>query len=119
MRAIEYEVERQIDLVESGGHVVQETRTWDDAQGMTLSMRSKEEAHDYRYFPEPDLVPVELDDAWIERVKNELPELPAQRQQRLMTENGLPAYDAGLIVATKLWPTTLMLPAKMPVMTKL
>lgn len=68
---------------------------------MTLSMRSKEEAHDYRYFPEPDLVPVELDDAWIERVKNELPELPAQRQQRLMTENGLPAYDAGLIVATK------------------
>ena len=101
VRAIEYEVERQIDLVESGGHVVQETRTWDDAQGMTLSMRSKEEAHDYRYFPEPDLVPVELDDAWIERVKNELPELPAQRQQRLMTENGLPAYDAGLIVATK------------------
>ena len=94
VRAIEYEVERQIDLVESGGHVVQETRTWDDAQGMTLSMRSKEEAHDYRYFPEPDLVPVELDDAWIERVKNELPELPAQRQQRLMAENGLPAYDA-------------------------
>lgn len=101
VRAIEYEVERQIDLVESGGHVVQETRTWDDAQGMTLSMRSKEEAHDYRYFPEPDLVPVELDDAWIERVKNELPELPAQRQQRLMSEHGLPAYDAGLIVATK------------------
>ena len=64
-------------------------------------MRSKEDAQDYRYFPEPDLVPVELDDAWIERVKNELPELPAQRQQRLMTENGLPAYDAGLIVATK------------------
>ena len=95
------EVERQIDLVESGGTVVQETRTWDDAQGLTLSMRSKEEAHDYRYFPEPDLVPVELDDAWIERVKNELPELPAQRQQRLMTDNGLTAYDAGLIVATK------------------
>ena len=101
VRAIEYEVEWQIDLVESGRHVVQEPCTWDDAQGMTLSMRSKEEAHDYRYFPEPDLVPVELDDAWIERVKNELPELPAQRQQRLMTENGLPAYDAGLIAACK------------------
>ena len=100
-RAIDYEVERQIELIEDGGHVVQETRTWDDAQGMTFSMRSKEEAHDYRYFPEPDLVPVEIDDTWIERVKSELPELPAARQVRLMSEKGLQAYDAENIVATK------------------
>ena len=84
VRAIEYEVERQKAILEDGGHVVQETRTWDEANGVTLSMRSKEEAHDYRYFPEPDLVPVEIDDAWIERVRGELPELPAQRLQRLV-----------------------------------
>lgn len=100
-RAIEYEVERQIELIEDGGTVVQETRTWDDAKGMTLSMRSKEEAHDYRYFPEPDLVPVEISDEWIERVRTELPELPAARQARLMAEKGLPEYDAENIVATK------------------
>lgn len=100
-RAIEYEVQRQIELIEDGGTVVQETRTWDDAKGMTLSMRSKEEAHDYRYFPEPDLVPVEIDDAWIARVKNELPELPAARKARLMREKGLVDYDAENIVATK------------------
>ena len=100
-RAIDYEVERQIELLGDGGHVVQETRTWDDAQGITLSMRSKEEAHDYRYFPEPDLVPVEISTAWIERVKSELPELPAARKTRLMTEKGLQEYDAENIVATK------------------
>ncbi|HIU63909.1 MAG TPA: Asp-tRNA(Asn)/Glu-tRNA(Gln) amidotransferase subunit GatB [Candidatus Avacidaminococcus intestinavium] len=99
-RAIEYEVERQIELIEDGGTVVQETRTWDDAKGITLSMRSKEEAHDYRYFPEPDLVPVEIDDAWIERVRTELPELPAARKSRLMQEKGLSDYDAENIVAT-------------------
>lgn len=100
-RAIEYEVQRQIELIEDGGTVVQETRTWDDAKGMTLSMRSKEEAHDYRYFPEPDLVPVEIDDAWIARAKNELPELPAARKARLMKEKGLVDYDAENIVAVK------------------
>ncbi len=100
-RAIEYEIQRQIQLVEDGGTVVQETRTWDDGKGITLSMRSKEEAHDYRYFPEPDLVPVEIDDAWIVRVKNELPELPAARKARLMREKGLVDYDAENIVATK------------------
>lgn len=100
-RAIEYEIQRQIQLVEDGGTVVQETRTWDDGKGITLSMRSKEEAHDYRYFPEPDLVPVEIDDAWISRVKNELPELPAARKARLMREKGLVDYDAENIVATK------------------
>ena len=100
-RAIEYEIQRQIQLVEDGGTVVQETRTWDDGKGMTLSMRSKEEAHDYRYFPEPDLVPVVIDDAWIARVKSELPELPAARQARLMQEIGLVDYDAENIVSTK------------------
>ena len=101
VRAIDYEVERQKAIVEKGGKIVQETRTWDDAKGETLSMRSKEEAHDYRYFAEPDLVPIDLDDAWIERVRAELPELPAQRQARLMEEFGLPKYDASIIVATK------------------
>lgn len=101
VRAIEYEVERQKEVIEDGGHVVQETRTWDDAKGVTLSMRSKEEAHDYRYFPEPDLVPVEIDDVWINRVKSELPELPVQRQARLMEQFGLSDYDARLIVSTK------------------
>lgn len=101
VRAIEYEVARQKEILEDGGHVVQETRTWDDANGVTLSMRSKEEAHDYRYFPEPDLVPVQLDDAWIERVQSELPELPAARQARLMSEHGLPEYDASQIVSVK------------------
>ncbi len=101
VRAIDYEVERQKELIEDGGHVVQETRTWDDANGVTLSMRSKEEAQDYRYFPDPDLVPGVLDDAWIERVRGELPELPAQRQARLMADFGLPQYDASIIVATK------------------
>ena len=100
-RAINYEVERQIELIEDGGHVVQETRTWDEANGVTLSMRSKEEAHDYRYFPEPDLVPIELDDAWIERVRETLPELPAERQVRLMEQFGLSNYDASKIVSTK------------------
>lgn len=101
VRAIEYEVERQKEVIEDGGHVVQETRTWDDAKGVTLSMRSKEEAHDYRYFPEPDLVPVEIDDAWINRMQKELPELPVQRQARLMEQFGLSDYDARLIVSTK------------------
>ena len=100
-RAIEYEIQRQIQMVEDGGTVVQETRTWDDGKGVTLSMRSKEEAHDYRYFPEPDLVPVEIDDAWIARVKSELPELPAARKARLMQEKGLVDYDAENIVSTK------------------
>ena len=100
-RAINYEVERQKEVLEDGGHVVQETRTWDEANGITLSMRSKEEAHDYRYFPEPDLVPIELDDEWIEGVRATLPELPAQRKERLAKEFGLSDYDASQIVSTK------------------
>ena len=99
-RAIEYEVERQIELIEDGGHVVQETRTWDDANGVTLSMRSKEEAHDYRYFPEPDLVPVNLDQAWIDEIKETLPELPNARKERLLAEE-VPEDNADIIVASK------------------
>lgn len=99
-RAIEYEVERQKEIIEDGGHVVQETRTWDDANGVTLSMRSKEEAHDYRYFPDPDLVPINLDDAWIEEIRQGLPELPAARKARLLAA-GVPEDSADLIVASK------------------
>ncbi|HBX75977.1 MAG: Asp-tRNA(Asn)/Glu-tRNA(Gln) amidotransferase subunit GatB [Acidaminococcaceae bacterium] len=99
-RAIEYEVERQIEIVEDGGHVVQETRTWDDANGVTLSMRSKEEAHDYRYFPEPDLVPINLDQAWIDEIKATLPELPSARKERLLAEE-VPEDNADIIVASK------------------
>ena len=99
-RAIEYEVERQIEIVEDGGHVVQETRTWDDANGVTLSMRSKEEAHDYRYFPEPDLVPINLDQAWIDEIKATLPELPSGRKERLLAED-VPEDNADIIVASK------------------
>ncbi len=100
-RAIRYEVERQREILEDGGRIVQETRTWDEANGVTLSMRSKEEAHDYRYFPDPDLVPVNLDDAWIERVRETLPELPAQRKERLVSQFGLTEYDAAQIVSVK------------------
>ena len=96
--AIEYEFDRQIELVEGGGTVVQETRLWDTKQGVTRSMRSKEEAHDYRYFPDPDLLPLELDEAMIERVRTTLPELPDAKKMRFMTEYGLPAYDAGVLV---------------------
>ena len=100
-RAIEYEVERQKEILEDGGHVVQETRTWDDAQGMTFSMRSKEEAHDYRYVPEPDLAPIIIEKEWVEKAKSELPELPDARKARLMNEKGLDDYSAELIVADK------------------
>ncbi|OPY88622.1 MAG: Aspartyl/glutamyl-tRNA(Asn/Gln) amidotransferase subunit B [Smithella sp. PtaU1.Bin162] len=100
-RALEYEVKRQQYLVENGGTVVQETRLWDDAQGVTNSMRSKEEAHDYRYFPDPDLVPVIVDDAWIEKIRKELPELPLARRQRFVSDYQIPAYDASVLTADK------------------
>jgi aspartyl-tRNA(Asn)/glutamyl-tRNA(Gln) amidotransferase subunit B len=100
-RALEYEVKRQQYLVENGGTVVQETRLWDDAQGVTNSMRSKEEAHDYRYFPDPDLVPVVVDDAWIEKIRKELPELPLARRQRFVSDYQIPAYDASVLTADK------------------
>lgn len=96
-RAIEYEIERQIDLVEEGERVVQETRLWDDNIGETRSMRGKEDAHDYRYFPEPDLMPLEISQEWIDRVKSSMPELPNQKRARYMGL-GLSEYDAGVIV---------------------
>jgi len=100
-QAIEYEIQRQIDLIEDGGTVVQETRLFDPNSGTTRSMRSKEEAHDYRYFPDPDLVPLVIDDAWIQRTRDGLPELPEQRKQRFMTEWSLSAYDAEVLTANR------------------
>jgi aspartyl-tRNA(Asn)/glutamyl-tRNA(Gln) amidotransferase subunit B len=100
-KAINYEIGRQIDLVESGGKVVQETRLYDPDKGETRSMRSKEEANDYRYFPDPDLLPVELDDAFIEGVRKSLPELPDQKAARFSSQYGLSAYDAGVLTASK------------------
>ncbi|MBS1961862.1 MAG: Asp-tRNA(Asn)/Glu-tRNA(Gln) amidotransferase subunit GatB [Bdellovibrionales bacterium] len=99
-KAIEYEVQRQIALIQSGGKVVQETRLWDSAKGQTFSMRSKEEAHDYRYFPEPDLIPVHVDEKWIAKVKDELPELPSQKKARYVSELGLSSYDAGVLTSS-------------------
>lgn len=96
-RAIEYEFERQIELVEQGEEVVQETRLWDDAKGITSSMRGKEDAHDYRYFPEPDLMPLEISREWVERVRATMPELPNQKLQRYV-ELGLSEYDAQVLV---------------------
>ncbi|MDD3437248.1 MAG: Asp-tRNA(Asn)/Glu-tRNA(Gln) amidotransferase subunit GatB [Candidatus Gastranaerophilales bacterium] len=96
-RAIEYEIERQIDLVEEGERVVQETRLWDDNLGETRSMRGKEDAHDYRYFPEPDLMPLEISQEWVERIKETMPELPKAKRERYMSL-GLSEYDATVIV---------------------
>ena len=100
-QAINYEVQRQIMLLESGGTVVQETRLYDANKHETRSMRSKEEANDYRYFPDPDLLPVELDEAFIESVRKTLPELPDARKARFVSEYGLPAYDAGVLTASR------------------
>jgi aspartyl-tRNA(Asn)/glutamyl-tRNA(Gln) amidotransferase subunit B len=95
-RALQYEIERQIDIVSKGKEVVQETRHWDEKNERTISMRSKEEAHDYRYFPEPDLVPLEIDDAWIERLRSQIPELPEEKYERYKTL-GLTPYEAKLL----------------------
>ncbi|MDT7687929.1 MAG: aspartyl-tRNA(Asn)/glutamyl-tRNA(Gln) amidotransferase subunit [Acidobacteriota bacterium] len=97
-RAIEFEIERQIALIESGGHVSQETRLWDDRAGETRVMRSKEEAHDYRYFPEPDLQPLTVEADWIEQVRASMPELPDARRKRFMSEYELSFNDASLLV---------------------
>ena len=96
-RALDYEVSRQSALLERGGTVVQETRLWDVAGGRTVSMRSKEEAHDYRYFPDPDLPPLVLDPQWVAAVRAELPELPEARKRRFMAVYGLPERDAALL----------------------
>jgi len=100
-RAIEFEIDRQIDLIESGGKVVQETRLYDPDQGETRSMRSKEEANDYRYFPDPDLLPLVLDEDFIEAARAALPELPEVKKQRFMTQYELSGYDAGVLTASR------------------
>jgi aspartyl-tRNA(Asn)/glutamyl-tRNA(Gln) amidotransferase subunit B len=100
VKAAEYEAKRQIKLIESGGSVVQETRRWDEAKGVTISMRSKEEAHDYRYFPAPDLMPIVTSDEEIERIGQTIPELPDVRMKRYMENDGLSLYDSELLVAS-------------------
>ena len=100
-RGIEYEIERQIDVLEDGGKVEQETLRWDDVSGKTFSMRDKEDAQDYRYFPEPDLVAIKLSDEYIENVKNNLPELPESRRARYLSEYNMSEKDAGIIVSSK------------------
>ncbi|WP_033169587.1 Asp-tRNA(Asn)/Glu-tRNA(Gln) amidotransferase subunit GatB [Selenomonas sp. ND2010] len=99
--AINYEIERQEEVLEDGGHIVQETRTFDPARGITLSMRSKENAHDYRYMPEPDLPPIVTSEETIEKYRSELPELPDARRARLESEYGLSDYDAGIITSSR------------------
>lgn len=101
VRAIEAETQRQINELESGGVIVQETRRWDDNKGVSYAMRSKEEAHDYRYFPEPDLAPIVLDREWVEKIRESLPELPEVRKKRYVQEFGLPEYDASIITSSK------------------
>jgi aspartyl-tRNA(Asn)/glutamyl-tRNA(Gln) amidotransferase subunit B len=101
MQAIEAEAKRQVEVWESGGAVEQETRLFEHARGITRSMRSKEDAHDYRYFPEPDLLPLVLDEAWVAELKSKLPELPDAKKRRLMMQYGLSSYDAGQLVAEK------------------
>jgi aspartyl-tRNA(Asn)/glutamyl-tRNA(Gln) amidotransferase subunit B len=100
-RGIEYEAQRQIALLESGGRVVQETRGWDDEKGVSFGQRSKEVEQEYRYFPEPDLIPIDFDGAEIEALRASLPELPNARKRRLMEQYGLPAHDAGQLVAER------------------
>jgi aspartyl-tRNA(Asn)/glutamyl-tRNA(Gln) amidotransferase subunit B len=100
-KALTYEIERQIEILEEGGQITQETRTWDEAKGVTLSLRSKEEAHDYRYFPDPDLVPMVISEEWVNEIKATLPELPDQRKARFINDYGLPAYDAGVLTSSR------------------
>lgn len=100
-KAINYEAKRQIDLIERGGKVVQETRRWDDNKDKSYAMRSKENAQDYRYFPEPDIPPIEIDDAWFDEMKNSLPELAEAKKARYVSEFGLPEYDANMITGQK------------------
>ena len=101
VRGLEYEQLRQAEILDEGGEVVQETRRWDESQAKTFSMRGKEEAHDYRYFPDPDLVTLHIDQAWKDRIRASIPELPDARKARYTSEYGLPEYDAGVITSSK------------------
>ncbi|WP_296817979.1 Asp-tRNA(Asn)/Glu-tRNA(Gln) amidotransferase subunit GatB [Brevundimonas sp.] len=98
-QAINYEARRQIEILEDGGSILQETRLYDPGAGETRSMRSKEEAMDYRYFPDPDLLPLELEEAWIEDIRRSLPELPDEKRRRFMSDYGLSQYDAGVLIS--------------------
>jgi aspartyl-tRNA(Asn)/glutamyl-tRNA(Gln) amidotransferase subunit B len=100
-KALEYEIRRQISLLNEGEKVVQETRLWDADQNITISMRGKEEAHDYRYFPDPDLVPLKIDETWMDEIRRSLPELPDQRKERFVKEYQIPEYDAEILTSTK------------------
>ncbi len=100
-RALEYEVERQRQILEQGDRVVQETRLYDADKGVTFTMRSKEEAHDYRYFPEPDLVPIVVSEAWSKSIAETLPELPEEKRERFVRDFGIPAYDAGVLTSSR------------------
>lgn len=99
--AVEYEAARQVEILENGGSIDQETRLWDPAKLETRSMRSKEEAHDYRYFPDPDLLPLEFEQSWVEQIKATLPELPDQKKKRFMDDYGLSLYDASVLIAER------------------
>jgi aspartyl-tRNA(Asn)/glutamyl-tRNA(Gln) amidotransferase subunit B len=101
--ALEYEIDRQIEIVESGGKVTQETRLYNPAEGKTYGMRSKEQAHDYRYFPEPDLVPLVVDEKWQAEIRGTLPELPGPRRKRMVADYGITDYDAQVLTAKKLF----------------
>jgi aspartyl-tRNA(Asn)/glutamyl-tRNA(Gln) amidotransferase subunit B len=100
-QAIDYEARRQVDMIEDGGEIVQETRLFDPKSGHTRTMRSKEEAHDYRYFPDPDLLPLEFSQAWVDGIAATLPELPDAKKQRFMDDYNLTAYDAGVLAASR------------------
>src|SRR5260221_3227435 len=100
-KALEYEIERHIGVIEGGGKISQETRLWNQAESYTVSMRSKEKAHDYRYFPEPDLLPVHVSAAWRDAVKSALPELPEAKRSRFVENYGITAYDAGVLTGSQ------------------
>jgi aspartyl-tRNA(Asn)/glutamyl-tRNA(Gln) amidotransferase subunit B len=100
-KALEYEIKRQTNILDGGDKVIQETRLWDAAKGVTLSMRGKEDAHDYRYFPDPDLVPLAVNDKWIEETKKTLPELPDEKRDRFIKEYQIPEYDAQVLTVSK------------------
>jgi aspartyl-tRNA(Asn)/glutamyl-tRNA(Gln) amidotransferase subunit B len=100
-KALDFETRRQTALLDQGGNVIQETRLWDAAKGITVSMRGKEEAHDYRYFPDPDLVPLKIDEAWIQEIRASLPELPEPKKMRFIRDYGIPEYDAEILTTSK------------------
>jgi aspartyl-tRNA(Asn)/glutamyl-tRNA(Gln) amidotransferase subunit B len=100
-KALEYEIKRQMAALEDGVEVVQETRLWDVDQGITISMRGKEEAHDYRYFPDPDLVPLRIDEKWVDEIRRSLPELPDEKKERFVRQYQIPEYDAEILTSAK------------------